>query len=272
MCLVIAESDANSDPDAHDHGSALWEARKLIVAAASESAAMITSKHRQGGAGVEQVARALAMSVQEASNGDTSAAEGGWAVNQGHLVAVPLGPSSLRTRQWLRDVRLLRRSLAGNDGDWLRGNGIATTRTLMRSNVIGALQQHTMLAVQGALVSLAGGLHGANHDGAVYSSSDGLQEALCEEAALCLGELGDAPIASSGTKDDDGNSDDDNDYNEIDDGKNSRGSGKEGGPSTRRSDSIGRSNGRSTSTNSQLSIKTRALVMLCEALLDADPW
>jgi len=198
-------------------------------------------------------------------------------MNQSHAaVVVPLGPSSLRTRQWLRDVRLLRRCLAGNDAyDWLSGDDQTASRTtLMRSNRRGALQQNTMLAAQTALVSLAGGLHSTNYDGAVHRSSSGssLQALLCEEAALCLGELGDAPIARTGTSVDDDDNDDGDDNNEIDDGKNSHGSGKDFGPSTRRSDSIGKSNARSTSTSNQPSIKTQALVMLCKALLDADPW
>jgi len=126
-----------------------------------------------------------------------------------------------------------------------------------------------MLAVQGALVSLAGGLHSTNYDGAVHRSSSSLQALLCEEAALCLGELGDAPIARTGSSVDDNNVGDHND--ETDGGAIDKiGSGKDLGPTTRRSDSIGKSNVRSSSN--QRSIKTQALVMLCEALLDADPW
>jgi hypothetical protein len=204
------------------------------------------------------------MSVQEASSGDKSAVEGGWS-SSSHAVEVPLGPTSLRIRQWLREVRLLRRSLAGATFQDLPGlNGMdRRARTMQRK--AQSLQQHTMVAVQAALVSLAGGLHGANHD-AVDSSHDSLQELLREEAALCLGELGDAPIARNDTNDkgdDDGEAGDGN--------TDTNGSVKETGPATRRSDSIGKSE-RSNSRSQPPTIKTRALVMLCEALLDADPW
>jgi hypothetical protein len=192
-----------------------------------------------GSQALEQIARVLARSVQQASGGGSHREERGVAAVNGDA-ATPLGPTTLRARHWLRGVRQLRRGLASHAA---------------AGGPQAPLRPRTTAAVQTALVCLAGGLHG---DDCAANAGDSLGAALRQEAALCLGDLGAVSLAS-------GDSDDDEPDDEVD------GGGAEESGSARRS-SASSSGSTGSSGSSRPSIKTRALSMLCEALLDADPW